>query len=267
MEDYLSIRDFSRFSGVPSTTLRYWDEIGLFPPAKRDPETNYRYYAPEQIITINFVVVLSELETPFKTIDSIRDERHPEAIIKLINQQEKVLNMEMRRLRERYSIIHARRELIDHGMHVEDVDKISVEYRDDKAFIIGPPNTFPENGKFYEPFLNFCDQAEELRINLKYPISGYHDSMENFLAAPGQPDYFVSLDPTGNRTRVPGEYLVGYHRGYYGQFGDLPQRMTDYAKKHSLTFKGPVYAIYLHDEVCIKDPSQYLVQVCVAVSK
>jgi effector-binding domain-containing protein len=48
--------------------------------------------------------------------------------------------------------------------------------------------------------------------------------------------------------------------------GDLPERMNAYAEENALTVSGPVYTLYLHDEICIKDPSQYLVQICVAVS-
>jgi len=91
--------------------------------------------------------------------------------------------------------------------------------------------------------------------------------MEAFLKNPGQPEYFFSADPTGNVHRKAGKYMVGYAQGYYGEFGDLPERMANYAQKNALTFAGPVYALYLLDEICLDDPSRYLVQVCVGVSK
>jgi len=290
MKDFLSIKEFSQFSGIEQTTLRYWDDLGIFMPAKRDPENNYRYYTPDQIIAVNFITVLSSLNVPLKTIGEIDNERTPEKIVRLIEQQEKLLDMEMRRLRECYSIIHKRREFMNYGIklmagfnivdgvridadesHADaipiDVSKISVMYRDDAAAILGPRNHFDESGEFYKPFMNFCNHAEELRINLNFPIGGYHDNMESFLKAPGQPDYFFSMDPTGNVKREAGNYLIGFSLGYYGQFGDLAHRMETYAKENSITTFGPVYTMYLFDEICVKDPSQYLAQVCVAVKK
>ena len=266
MKEYLSVKEFSRLSGIENTTLRYWDEIGLFSPAKRDPENNYRYYTPQQVIAVKFITVLSHLDVPLKAIAKMEIERNPEKIMDLIEQRESILDMEMRRLREAYSIIHTRRELIKFGMKV-DLSKVSVCRLEEKAIILGPPCEFQEGQPFYEPFTRFCRQAEELRVNLGYPIGGYHAGMETFLKAPGQPDHFFSMDPTGNKKRAAGEYLVGYTRGYYGKFGDLPARMAAYAEEHALSLIGPVYTIYLHDEICIRDHAQYLSQLSVAVAK
>ncbi|MCL2487816.1 MAG: MerR family transcriptional regulator [Oscillospiraceae bacterium] len=292
MKDYLSVKEFSRISSIETSTLRYWDEIGLFSPAWRDPETNYRYYSPEQIIGVNFINVMSALHVPLKTIGDIESDRNPEKIVRLIEQQEKALDMQMRRLRECYSVIHTRREMINYGMKVlegfravdgirldsdsadeienavwVDLNRIAVLRREDSAYIAGPRTRFKKGGGFFEPFMNFCNYAEELRINLNFPIGGLHDDMESFCQTPGEPHHFISMDPTGNRNREAGDYLIGFHRGYYGEFGNLPARMAAYVKRHKLNCSGPVYSLYLHDEVCIKKPDQYLAQVCVAVSR
>jgi len=288
MKELLTIKEFSKLSGIEQTTLRYWDDIGLFSPTKRDPENNYRYYSPQQIIAVNFITVLSELNVPLKTISEMENERTPEGIIDLIEQQQRLLDMEMRKLRERYSIIHTRHELINYGRLLEkgfrtidgirivsdtkgdegilvNTTNISVVRREAKAFILGPRNHWKPGDPFYEYFMNFCNMAEELRMNLSFPIGAYHDDMESFIRSPGEPDYFMSIDPTGNRTREAGKYLIGFARGYYGVFGDLADRMSNHARKNDLTLHGPVYTMYLLDEICIRDPDQYLAQVCVAV--
>ena len=289
MKDYLSVKEFSKLSGIEQTTLRYWDDIGLFSPVKRDPDNNYRYYSPQQIISVNFITILSELNIPLKTIGELERERTPDKIVTLIEAHEKLLDMEMRRLREAYSVIHTRRELINHGMRLEEgfntighervesevvtkgaswVDEkaISILSLIERPYIRGPRNEWIEGGSFYEPFVNFCDSALDLRLNLNFPIAGYHDNIEGFLKAPGMPDYFVSLDPTGNRKRVSGKYLTGFHRGYYGEYGDLADRIKAYIETNKLRVSGPVFSTYLLDEVCLRDPDDYLVQVCVKVT-
>jgi len=264
MKDFLSVKEFSKLSGIEATTLRYWDEIGLFSPIRRDPGNNYRYYSPEQVIAVNFITVLSSLNVPLKTIANLEHTRTPASIMELIDRQEYVLDMEMRRLHECYSILHTRRELIKRGMQA-DPSKIELRQMPERRLVVGADNVFPEGDPFYEPFMRFCNQADELRMNLSYPIGGLHKSFERFLANPGQPDKFFSVDPAGNAKKEAGTYLIGYVRGYYGQFDDLAQRLRDYAAQHALTPHGPLYAIYLHEEICLADPSQYLVQVCVAV--
>jgi len=289
IENFLSIHEFSKLSGIESSTLRYWDEIGLFSPAKRDPENNYRYYSPQQIIAVNFIKILSSLNIPLKTISEMADNRTPESIVNLIEQQEKQLDMEMRRLRQNYSTIHTRRELINFGRKatdgfklidgsrvdsinstdegtVVDVDKIFIMRAGGVNIITGPRNKFKEGKDFYEPFADFCRQAKDLRINLSLPIGSSHDSWDRYVQTPGDPDYFFSIDPDGNGDIPAKDYLVGFTRGYYGRFGDLPDRMMRYIKENSLHVSGPVYTMYLHDEFCMRDPSEYLAQVIVAVA-
>jgi len=264
MKELLSIKEFSKASGIEASTLRYWDKMGLFSPSKRG-DNKYRYYSPDQIITVNFVNVLSNLNFPLKTVGDIESIRTPEAILDLIDQKESVLDAAMKKLREDYSVIHTRRDLIKGGVKA-DLAKVFVKDIPEKAFVLGPKNNF-ENGSFYEPFMHFCDQASDLRINLNFPIGGRHDSFEAFVERPSQPDNFFSIDPSGNSKSAKGKYLVGFCRGYYGKLGDLPERFAKYAEENKLKFIGPVYAVYLLDEICMKDPAQYLAEVFVAVAK
>ena len=266
MEDILSIQEFSRISGVESSTLRYWDEIGIFTPLKRHPENNYRYYSAAQLLALNFVTVLSDLEIPLKTIAELRKERDPEKLLALLEKQEHQMDMEMRRLRQRYSIIHTRRELINLGARVE-VEAISVEHLEEKAMILWPENIYSENGTFIEPLSEFIAQTADLHINLSFPVGGYYSSLEAFAETPDRPDHFVSIDPIGTHVRKAGEYLVGYTHGYYGDLSDLPERMLAYASEHSLNIIGPAYILYLLEEICTKDPSKYLAQCSVGITR
>jgi len=266
MKGLLSIKEFSGLSGISTTTLRYWDNIGIFSPQKRNPANNYRYYTADQLISVKFLTVLSDLKVQLTTISDRVQERSPEIMMRLIEQQEGQLQKEMDELRLRYSIMFARRELIGYGMRADEAE-ISIMRRESKEYILGPRNEYKDGDTFLDPLIRFWQAANEYRIDLSLPIGGYHDNIESYIERTGKPDHFFSLDPTGNRKFSFGDYLVGFKRGYYGEMGDLPERMVTYAEVNSLVFTGPVYIIYLHDEICIKDPSQYLAQVCVAVSK
>ncbi|MCL2082208.1 MAG: MerR family transcriptional regulator [Oscillospiraceae bacterium] len=270
MKKDLSINDFSKLSGVSVSTLRYWDKIGLFSPKLRCEESGYRHYSPAQLIHLNFVTVLSDIHVPLKMIEDLGHERNPERFIELIDRQEKILNMEMRKLHESCSIIRARRELVNYGIHIEsmnDDNRIFTMYRESKQIALWPGNEYHEGETFVDPLARFFSRAHEQRVNLSFPVGGYHESMESFLKTPGYPEHFFSIDPTGMCRQEAGEYLVGFARGHYAEMGDLPQRMTKYAQENSICVTGPVYTIYLLDELCIKEPSQYLAQSCVAVGR
>lgn len=266
MEDLLSIKEFSKLTGIETSTLRYWDEIGLFSPMKRNPENNYRYYSLVQILALNFITVLTDLDIPLKTVAELREERDPEKFLDLMYKQEKKMDMEMRSLRHRYSIIHARRELINYGMKVDE-NEISVMRRENLTMILWPRNEYEEGDTFIEPLAAFIPKTGDYKINLSFPVGGYHENFDAFQRMPGKPDHFISIDPVGSHVRKEGDYLVGFVRGFYGEMGDLPKRMKEYAAAHSIRTTGPVYTMYLHDEICLKDPSRLLAQSCIAISK
>lgn len=51
----LRIGEFSKLTGVPIRTLRYYDEIDLFKPADIDLFTDYRYYKEEQVEDLDLI--------------------------------------------------------------------------------------------------------------------------------------------------------------------------------------------------------------------
>ena len=51
----LRIGEFSKLTGVPIRTLRYYDEIDLFKPADIDLFTDYRYYNEDQVEDLNLI--------------------------------------------------------------------------------------------------------------------------------------------------------------------------------------------------------------------
>jgi len=55
------IGDFSKETGVPIKTLRYYNEIDLFNPVEIDLFTGYRYYSSGQIEDLNLILKLKKV--------------------------------------------------------------------------------------------------------------------------------------------------------------------------------------------------------------
>ena len=264
--ELLSVKEFAQFAGIEQSTLRYWDDIGIFQPYKRNEENNYRCYLPNQITAVKFINVLSDLNIPLKTIGELGRTRTPDTILDLLEEQESRLDLEMRRLRESYSVIHTFRGFIREGLRA-DTGKITLQELPEMRYIKGEKNDFGDDLFFYETFVRFCHSAKHLRINLNYPVGGQYDSLEAYIESPWKPTYFISIDPTGYDHRPEGLYMTGFTRGYYGVMSDLPQRMKAYAEEHNMECRGPLFVNYLHDEICQRDPQQYLSRACVEVRK
>ena len=270
MKNFLTVHEFSILSDICPSTLRFWDKEGIFSPAFRGADKRYRYYSPEQIVTVKFINMLSDLKVPLKTIRELVGDRDPQKIRELIMQREKFLNAEFQRLQECFSVMQTRLELIDNGLKAEEkklIDKISIIRKEESFYVPGPKNKWESDDGLFKPFMNFCEQAKAKRINLSFPVGGMYESWDSFSKAPEKPNCFYSLDPNGTHSCEAGDYLVGFSRGNYSRFKYLLKRMGDYIKENNISVTGPVFTVYLYDEISNDDASEYLSQVYIAVSK
>ncbi|MFF0739735.1 MerR family transcriptional regulator [Streptomyces sp. NPDC004111] len=64
----LPIGAFAKASRLSPKALRLYDELGLLPPARVDPDTGYRFYAPEQLDRARLVAWLRRLGMPLARI-------------------------------------------------------------------------------------------------------------------------------------------------------------------------------------------------------
>ena len=69
MKNYqYSIGDVSKTFKVSVQTLRFYEKIGLFVPARRNEQTGYRYYAWEQFEQLRLILHLRDLGLPLEEI-------------------------------------------------------------------------------------------------------------------------------------------------------------------------------------------------------
>ncbi|MEV4037540.1 MerR family transcriptional regulator [Streptomyces umbrinus] len=69
--EMLTIGAFSKASRLSPKALRLYDELELLRPARVDPETGYRYYAPEQLEQARLVAWLRRLGMPLAGIREV----------------------------------------------------------------------------------------------------------------------------------------------------------------------------------------------------
>ncbi|MGX2946200.1 MerR family transcriptional regulator [Enterococcus alishanensis] len=65
---FLTIGKLSEASGVHVKALRYYDRIGVLPPAYVNPENGYRYYSESHIYLVEMIRLCAELSIPLKKL-------------------------------------------------------------------------------------------------------------------------------------------------------------------------------------------------------
>ncbi len=73
MQGYLSIGDFAKLRNVNQKSLRYYERIGALTPAYTDPDTGYRYYALEQLVEMDMILMCLELNIPLRDAEQYRN--------------------------------------------------------------------------------------------------------------------------------------------------------------------------------------------------
>lgn len=263
-QDLLTIKEFSEFTGIKQSVLRHYDEIGLFRPIHRGAN-GYRYYSAPQTIAVNLIHIMKNVGVNLRKIAEIEKVRTPKSILKLLQRQETQMTQDLLRLQKAMSIIQAYSNMIFLGL-MADENAISIEQMDELPIVLGPENDF-STGFFYSSFFNFVKYMEEQKVELLSVVGGYYKDFNTFADAPGQPTNFFIHSASGKDSKKASDYLVGYARGYYGKLGDLPERLKNYAEENNITIEGPVYEMYLHDEISVTDPEQYLIRVSISVKK
>jgi DNA-binding transcriptional MerR regulator len=66
--DLMSIGEFARLSRLSAKALRLYDELGLLPPARVDPDSGYRWYAAGQLDDARMVASLRRIGVPLAQI-------------------------------------------------------------------------------------------------------------------------------------------------------------------------------------------------------
>jgi len=267
-KNYLTISEFAKIVGMSVEKLRYYDNNGIFHPAKygEGEKSKYRYYSPSQITAINMIRVLSEIGIPLKKIKEIAGGRTPENMLKLLSKQRYKIMDKLHSLQDAHAVVDTYIELLISGISATE-SEITLAEMPEVRITLGNDNDFTDSYKFFREFICFCNTPHKPMLNLAYPIGGFFKDMETFLNESSQPTRFFSLDPKGRDHKEAGLYLVGYNRGYYGETSDLPKRMAAFAKENELIFTGPVYNTYLFDEVSVANPKKYLLQVAASVTR
>jgi DNA-binding transcriptional MerR regulator len=255
----LSIKDFAETTGFKQSTLRYLDELGIFLPAERSA-AGYRYYSPEQVIQINALKIFSDLGLNAKKMGDLARVRAPRNMLDFFSKKESNLEEQLARLHKEYDIVHTFKRYIYEGLSAT-TGEITVRYYEELPYVLGPVNDFTHSTGFDRPFLHLHDVASQYHIDLNFPIGGLFDSFDKFNDKPSEPTHFFSDDPSGTDKTQAGNYITMYVKGYYGHIDNEPEAMCKYAEEHDLEFDGPVYAVYLIDEVSERDPDEYIARI------
>ena len=67
-----TVKEVSQLTGISARTLRYYDEIGLFPPSEKS-EAGYRLYDDKALETLQQILFFREFDIPLREIKTVME--------------------------------------------------------------------------------------------------------------------------------------------------------------------------------------------------
>lgn len=144
-----TITEATKISGLPESTLRYYETIGIIRPIDRDSQTKRRTYSEDDI---NLIIAIACLNATGLSIDDMRTylknreggESNASAQVDLLAGQLKHLEDEMHYSQLRIKYVETK---IDYWKAVAKQDKVAIEQSSKAAYAIADEMKLPKATK------------------------------------------------------------------------------------------------------------------------
>lgn len=208
MKDFLRIGDLAKLFHLDVQTLRLYEEKGILVPEGREPESNYRYYRPDQAYPLALIRYLRRLGCPLSEISSFMSQRSFTETCSYLRHQSDALRAQLQEIMRLDAAIQMKIAFTEQELDNLHIDKIRVEKIAPMRYIaLGDLSEVFSNEQFY-----------------LYPtLAFYHNDEQSFGAyligeVPKERDLSIHVIPAGN-------YLTAYHSGPFSSIHETFQRM------------------------------------------
>ena len=266
-KDIFSIGEFATFARTTRDTLVYYDKIGLLSPATRG-ENNYRYYSLEHLAMFNLIRTSQALGMPLDEVKQLRDDRTPELMDVLLDNQVEKINDEIDKWVRARKLLFLFKSIINSYKDIDE-SEISIMSCPAEAIILGELNDYRGGKNDFDALLAFYHDMYKKYpgIDLNYPVWAFFSEERIKNRDWKWPDRFYFYNPEGHDKKPADLYAVGYTRGGYGQTGELYERLLDHIEENGYEICGPTYEEYPLNEIFMKVDSDYLVRIMITVRK
>lgn len=248
MKNYYKIGEISKLYGIGTDSLRYYEELGILKP-KRD-ENGYRLYSLKDIYKLNVIRGLRLLDFSMEQIKDYLDEQSLANTLKLLHQEQALLEQKILELNERKAIIAGRISSLNEAISISP-GTISVK-------------TFPE--RYCVQLNEYITRDEEMDFVIKKLHKKHESRIRDFgnltigaffsmedwrqgIANVYHTVFFILDGPeAGYDFHLPsGSYLSCCYQGSYQQNGQRIQELLTYARRRDYTLLSQPFEIYQID--------------------
>ncbi|AIQ13053.1 MerR family transcriptional regulator [Paenibacillus durus] len=269
----LKIGDFSRLTRVSIRMLRYYDEIGLLPPAAIDQSSGYRYYSAGQIETVHHIKSLREMGFGFPEIGEwLKESGNTRRLLELLDTRKREIAEAIEQENEK--LLRVGR-MLEHLTKEDSTMDYTIALKSVPAYrVLSLRDIIPAynaEGVLWEEISRFAEVSGIKMLQPCYAI--YHDQ--------GYKEHDVDVEVTlhiegeaaeTDRIRVKEleaepQMAVLFHSGPFEEMSKAYHALGVWMSENGYGMAGPTRAIYHKGPWSEKNPADYLTEIQVPVAK
>ena len=268
-----TIGEMAKMHNIAESTLRYYDEKGVFHPSTVDPQTNYRYYTIDQFSLLDTIKFLRQLNIPLKEIKKYIDERNPAYALNLLEKQQEMMLKKQREIEYALAKMEHRIHLIKEATKEKAEQMVIKEIPQRKITAIAvAPNTTDDMFEYYIHSLqkNMRQMDDSLfsgDIGVTVAKKGF---MQNEFQA--YSSVFILLDYMPFEVQSSDEikeglYACSYHHGPYEETGATYKELLAYIDQEGYEVSGDAIEIGLIDWSVTENPEEQVTEIQIPIMK
>lgn len=263
---YFTTGEFAKLCNVTKHTLFHYDETGVFTPAIKG-ENGYRYYSIAQIEVFNVIAALKELDMPLSKIKSYIDKRSPEEFLNLLKEEEVLLDLKIKQLKQMKQLLKQKSELLCNTLKT-DLGQIYMDKVGTQHLIVTKVKSFLNDKNVAMSIAEHMKYIEQLNIFSPYSIGAMIecDKIKNKNYIDYSCFYTQLVKPVKVDTafvKEEGIYLTAYHVGGYDTAYKAYDRMMEYANQNEIKIGEYFFEDVLLDDLAVVGYENYVLKISV----
>ncbi|PAQ14182.1 MerR family transcriptional regulator [Bacillaceae bacterium SAOS 7] len=273
LKQRFTIGEMAKMHRIAESTLRYYDEKGIFKPKIVDANTQYRYYTIDQFSMLETIKFLRHLDIPLKEIKRFVDERTPATALDLLEKQSQIMVKKQKEIEYMLAKMDNKIHLIKKALEKPSISLFFNKLP--KRHIISmsiAPNATDEMFEFYIHSLQ-----KQLQIATVALFSGdigvtiaKKSLLQNefqlyssiFILLEHLPDSIEHLD-----TIAEGTYACMYHQGSYEEARHTYEIMLREIEKQGYEITGSAIELGMIDLAVTSNEADFLTEIQIPVAK
>ena len=272
----LRIGDFARLGRVTIKALRHYDEESLLRPAEVDRGTGYRFYMPDQLITLSRILQLKDVGFPLSEIRALIED--PSKLADALAARRSTLAASIEADRERLTRLDALRETLNDA----EAPAIVVKPVEPVLALTARAMVEPGTDEIQELFEKLEREAARAKARADAnPFLLFHDGATQTDRM--DVEVCVPLNKRGGDLKtareVEGAATAGslIYRGAYRQTPDLFTRLARWIDANGGCIGGPLREVYLRfgalqagyrlsERVLASNPAEYVTELIAPIA-